>query len=114
MNYRPLGSRLLVKILTKQKVKLGSTEIVIARKENHREWSDECLWAEVISIGESVSEDIDKGMVVVIGGAAGKWVDRDLTDGSATHRIIDEDEVLAIDEEMTASLARGQEAMTHA
>lgn len=109
IDYKPLGSRVIVRIITRGKVSVGGVDLQIARKVNHKEWSDECVWAEVIRAGAS-AVDVSVGDVIIMGGAAGKWLDKDLVKTEDTMRVIDESEALCIDERMTEDLKQKETA----
>lgn len=112
MNYRPLGNRVIVKILEKNQVSIAGITLAVARGRDRagnstKEWADQCLWAEIMRTGPDVTA-VEVGQVVVISGAAGKWLDKDLHTGSdLTHRVVYDDEILCIDLDKTAELQRG-------
>lgn len=113
MNYRPLGDRLIVRLLGKPKVTVAGMELTIARV-GKKEWEDEVVWAEVVARGQDVKE-VEIGEVVIMAGHAGKWVDYDIHAGDErTHRVIDFMDALAVDEERTQELKKSQEVTTHA
>lgn len=108
INYKPLGSRVIVRIISKTEVKIAGQTLTIARGVNKygsasKEWEDTVLSAEVIKVGPD-SKDIAGGDVVILPGYAGKWIDSDIAGSAETHRIVDEADILAIDEDATAKL----------
>ncbi len=103
MNYKPLGSRVVVKILHDDKVKVGGLMLTIASPGKKKEWDVETLRAQAIRCGPDVVHILE-GDIIVMTGAAGRWLDFDLHGTSDTHRIVDEGEILAIEELETANV----------
>lgn len=88
---KPFGSRVMVRVVVETQTKSG---LIIARKKE--DWQEETLQASVVAVGENTNEEIEVGMTVIVNGHAGKWVDPYLTpDENATHRIIEQDEIIA-------------------
>lgn len=113
LKYKPLGSRVLVKILTKTEIKVAGQTLLVAKGVNKygktkHEWNEEVLRALVLRRGEDAT-DIEDGDVVLIDGAAGKHVDWDISESTDTHRVIYQDEIIAVDVEETESLKNKQE-----
>ena len=104
MNYKPIGARLIVRILERPEFMVAGIKLTTPRVGKH-EWSDEILWAEVIKLGDACGDHISIGDVVIMRGDAGKWVDYEIHAGDTrTHRVVEFDEVLAIDIERTDAL----------
>lgn len=96
MNVKPVGSKLYVKLSIEKESKSG---LVLVKKK--AEWQEETILAEVVAVGPDFSlQDVAPGKVVLIMGHAGRWLDPELTtDPEVTHRIIEQDEVIAYFEE---------------
>lgn len=114
MNYKPLGSRILVKVRTTSEVTVGGITLAVAKGVNKfgkakHEFDEQVLACEVLKTGDAV-DDVAAGDIVIIPGYAGKWVDRDLVNAPETHRIVDIADVIAIDLEATEKLKTNQEA----
>lgn len=105
MNYRPMGNRIVIKVLTRSEVEVGGIKLAVARGVNQfgkgpKEWESDVLRAEIVRVGPDV-QSVEEGQVVIIPGASGRWMDFDIHGTTDTHRICDEDEVLAIEEPET-------------
>lgn len=114
MDYKPLGSRVLVKVLTRSEIEVGGITLALARGVNKygkapKETDEQILRCEVLKKGDSAL-DVEIGDVVIIAGYAGRWLDADLVDGPQTHRIVDEADILAIDLEQTEKLKQPEVA----
>lgn len=109
MNYKPLGSRLIVKILESKEVEVAGMKLSVAKGVNKfgkasHEWESNTLFAQVIKRGDGVT-DVEENDVVVISGLAGHWLDKDLHASDwNTHRVIDESDILCIDIDQTEKL----------
>lgn len=113
MNYKPLGSRVLIKVLTRTEIEIAGITLAVSRGVNKygkapKETDEQILHCEVLKKGDSAL-DVEIGDVVIIAGYAGRWIDADIADAPQTHRIVDESDILAIDLEQTEKL-KSQEA----
>jgi co-chaperonin GroES (HSP10) len=95
-NVRPVGSKVYVKLLIANETKSG---LLIVKKS--QDWQEDTLTAEIVTIGKDCSfKELQPGMMIIIPGHAGKWIDPVLTpDETLTYRMIDQDEIIAYMEE---------------
>lgn len=105
MNFKPLGSRVLVKVVERREIKIAGQTLTVARGVNKHgrakhEWEDEIVRALVVRVGELTTQ-VSEGDVVILGGAAGIHVDGNAVDSDQDHRMVHEDELIAIDLDAT-------------
>lgn len=116
MNFKPLGSRVLLRVTEIKEVKIAGQTLTIAKgvdkfgKTKH-EWDDAVVRAEVIKLGE-LADKVEVGDIVLVGGAVGVHVDGVAVSSEQDHRMVHEDDIIAIDIEAT-ELARKKE-LSHA
>lgn len=94
---KPLGTKLYVKVFRETQTKSGL--VIVHKKE---EWQDETLQALICEVGSGCSyPELKPGVIVIVPGHAGKWIDPELTpDSDAVYRMIDQEEVVAYIEEV--------------
>lgn len=94
---KPLGTKLYIKVFRETQTKSGL--VIVHKKE---EWQDETLQAMICEAGSGCTyPELKPGVIVIVPGHAGKWIDPELTpDPDATYRMIDQEEVVAYLEEV--------------
>lgn len=101
MMIKPVGDRLLVKLVRLSEKKIGETVITLANTDKKR-YQAECSKAVVIAGGTEIPENLAEGNLVLIRSDAGCGLTADIlgdTD-ARLYRIIEYPEVLAVLEEV--------------
>ena len=96
MSIQPTTVNILVKILPRGE----SAGLLLP--DGDKRWKEATLRAEIVAVGPFVNE-VAPGEIIVMEGAAGKWIDKDLTpDPAEIYRMITSNDILLVEEQEVA------------